>query len=45
MSDSDGSHSCPNMTQELTQEEPEDPEPRPLRLATRDVNGRCFLRA
>ena len=45
MSDSDGSHSYPNMTQETIQEEPEDPGPRPLRHATRDVNGRRCLRA
>ncbi|VBB48481.1 hypothetical protein TRIP_B70003 [uncultured Desulfatiglans sp.] len=45
MSDSDGSHSCQNMTQELIQEEPEDPGPRRLRHATRDVNGRHRLRA
>jgi len=44
MSDSDDSQSCPNMTQKLTQEEIEDPEPRRLRCATRDVNGRCCLR-
>jgi hypothetical protein len=45
MSDSDGSHSCPNMTQELTQEDPEDTGPRRLRHATRELNGRRCLRA
>lgn len=45
MSDSDGSHSCPNMTQETIQEEPEDPGPQRLRYATHDVNGRRCLRA
>ena len=32
MSDSDGSHSCRNMTQELTQEESDEPGLRRLRL-------------
>jgi hypothetical protein len=45
MSDADGSHSCQHVTQELTQNEPDDPEPRRLRLATDDVNGRRSIRA
>jgi hypothetical protein len=47
MNDSDGSHSCQYMTQELIQEEPEDPDPGPrhLRLATCDVNGLRLIRA
>lgn len=45
MSDSDDSHSCPNLTQELTQEEPEDLKSRRLRNATCDVNGRRSIRA
>lgn len=45
MSNSDGSHSCQDMTLEMIQEEPEDPGPRRLRHATRDVNGRRCLRA
>jgi hypothetical protein len=40
MNDSDGSHSC----QHMNQEEPEDPGPRRLRLATCDVNGPRFIR-
>jgi len=44
MSDSDDSHSCQHMTQELTQNEPDDPEPRRLRLSIGDVNGRHSIR-
>lgn len=40
MSDSDGSHSRNHPTQELTQDESEDPMPRRLRLVTDDVKGR-----
>ncbi len=45
MSDSDGSQSCQHMTQELTQKELEDPEPRRLRHAACDVICRHRLRA
>ena len=45
MSDSDGSCSHSHKTQELTQDESEDPGPRRLRLAADDVNGRRSIRA
>ncbi len=45
MNDSDGSHSCLDMTQELTQAENDDPDPRRLCLAADDVNGRRSIRA
>jgi hypothetical protein len=45
MSDSDGSHSRNHTTQELIQDESEDPIPRRLRLATDDVKGRRSIRA
>lgn len=44
MSDSDGSYNCQFTTQELTQEEPDEPGPRRLRFATGDVNGRRSTR-
>jgi hypothetical protein len=44
MSNSDGSHSCQHITQELTQNDPDDPEPRHLYFATCDVIGRRFIR-
>jgi len=40
MSDSDGSHSRPPKTQKLIQNDPDDPGPRRIYLAARDVNGR-----
>ena len=45
MSDSEGTTSCRNMTQELTQDESDDPGPRRSRLATGDMNGRLSIRA
>ena len=45
MNDSDGSHSCQNKTQELTQENPEDPGSRRFYHANRDLNFRLRLRA
>ena len=45
MSDSGGSHSRKHTTQELTQDESEDPTPRRSRLATADVKGRRSIRA
>jgi len=45
MSDSDGSCSHSHTTQEVTQDESEDPGPRRLRLAADDVNGRRSIRA
>jgi hypothetical protein len=45
MSESDGSCSHNHTTQELTQDESEDPGPRRLRRAANDVNGRRFIRA
>ncbi len=39
MSDSDGSHNCQHINQEIIQEEPEKPGPRHLSKATRDENG------
>jgi hypothetical protein len=44
MNDSDGSHSCQDMIHESIQEEPEDPVPRRLRLATCDVIGPRLIR-
>lgn len=44
MNDPDGSHSCPNMIKELTEDEIEDPGPRRLRLAADVVNGRHPIR-
>jgi hypothetical protein len=45
MKNSEGRRSCRNMTQESTQDEPEDPGQRLLRFAAKDVNGRCSARA
>jgi hypothetical protein len=45
MSDSDGSHSCRNMTQDLTQDESGDPRKRCLRVAVGDMSGRRSIRA
>ena len=44
MNDPDGSHSCPNMIKELTEDEIEDPGPRRLCLAADVVNGRHPIR-
>ena len=40
MSDSDDSHSRQHKTRKLTQDDLDDPGPRRIRLAARDVNGR-----
>jgi hypothetical protein len=40
MNDSDGSHSCRNMAEELMQDDPDDPGSQCLSFATDDVNGR-----
>ncbi len=45
MSDPDVSHSCPNMTKYLIQEESEDPGSRFILYATGDVNIRHRLLA
>jgi len=43
MNDSDGSHSCQHVIQELTQNDLDDPGPRRFGFAVRDVNGRRFI--
>ena len=45
MSDSDGSHCRKHTTQELTQDEPNDPEPLRIGPAAGYVNGRHSIRA
>jgi len=39
MQNSEGRRSCRNMTQELTQDEPEDPGQRPMRFAAKDAEA------
>jgi hypothetical protein len=45
MNDPDGNHRSHNATQEMTQEESEDPGSRHSRLATGDTIGRRSIRA
>lgn len=45
MNDSDGSHSCQQITEEMTPQDPDDPGPKRPRHATCDVSCRYRLRA
>ena len=45
MNDSDGSHSCQNKTQEITQDNPEDPGSHSLINVTCELNSQLSIRA